>query len=294
MHARRAVCIRRVALYNTNGMKKGLCLVMTTLFLCLSGFASSGKSDCDARRVPVLMYHSVCRTNVGEYVASPETLRADFRYLREKGYTAVFVRDIIEYCDGKGELPEKPIVITFDDGFYNNAFYAEKIAAEYGMKMTVSVVGSYVQKEDGVRKRSPVYSYLNREEIGELYRGGRVEFANHTYDLHKINGGHKGVRRKSGESPADYEARLVADSEKCRKLVQDACGYRMNVFAYPFGCYSKDTGKILAKLGYRAILTCQGGINTFRKGDASKLSEIMRYNRSGRTDTETFFRKIGV
>ena len=258
----------------------------------LSFCCAPGSAARDSRKVPVIMYHSVCKTNVGEYVISPERLKQDFAYLRAKGYTAVFVRDIVDYCDGKSDLPPKPVVLTFDDGFYNNLFYAEKIAAEYGMKIVVSVVGSYSQKEEGENKRSPVYSYLNSREIAALYAGGRTELCNHTYDMHKTGGGRKGVRRKKGESERAYAQALQEDSEKCRDLLQKASGARVNVFTYPFGCYSAETNGILQSLGYRAVLTCKGGINTFYKGSRDGLYGIMRYNRSGNLSTHDFFTYI--
>lgn len=267
-------------------------LLAALVWLAMTGFAPyNGKEDM--RRVPVLMYHSVCKTHVGEFVISPDTLRADFAYLHKNGYETVFVRDVVEYCAGRIDLPDKPIVLTFDDGFYNNAFYAQKIAAEYNIKFTVGIVGAYVAKEEKEKTRSPVYSYLNSRELCAMHRSGNVEFVNHTFDMHKLSP-RKGVRKKRGESTTDYEAALIADSEKCRKLVQEACGCRMNVFAYPFGCYSAETYEILARLGYKAVLTCKGGINTFYKGKSDGLNAIMRYNRPGNRNTESFFRSIGV
>lgn len=272
-------------------MRKIFCAVVAA-FLCCCGFSYATQS-AEVRSVPVIMYHSVCKTNVGEFVISPDSLRADFEYLKARGYTSVWVRDVIAFCEGKGDLPEKPIILSFDDGFYNNAFYAEKIAAEYGMKITLSVVGSYVQKEEGQKTRSPVYSYLNVDDLARLYGGGRVELCNHTYDMHKSSP-RKGLRRKRGESFADYERAIRADSEKCRALVQTACGCKMNVFTYPFGCYSKETQKILSEMGYKAIMTCKGGINVFKKGSVEGLFDIMRYNRPGKAVTKEFFKKIKV
>ena len=274
-------------------MKKFLCLLVSVVLYGASAGFTTQKGG-EERRVPVLMYHSVCKTNVGGYVVSPDTLRADFAYLHRKGYTAVFVRDIIDFCDGKGDLPPKPIVLTFDDGFYNNAYYAEKIAREYGMKIVVSVVGAYAQKENGQSKRSPVYSYLNAAEIAKMQAGGRVEFCNHTYDLHRTSGDRKGVRRKKNESASAYEDLIISDSEKCRNFLRGACGYTVNVFTYPFGCYSRETNGILQKLGYRAVLTCKGGVNVFRRGSTEGLYGIMRYNRTGTADTERFFASVKI
>lgn len=256
-----------------------------------AGFAPNESED--SRDVPVIMYHSVCNTNVCEYVVSPRSLREDFAYLAARGYTAVFMSDVIDFCDGKRDLPPKPVVLTFDDGFYNNYYYALKIAAEYGMKIVVSVVGSYSAKEEGESKRSPVYSYLSSAEIKAMYDSGRVEICNHTYDMHRTHP-RKGVRKLSGESAEDYERKLTEDSEKCRNLIKSACGCSVNVFTYPFGCYSKETGDILARLGYRAMLTCKGGINKFTRGKSDGLDSVMRYNRSGNLTTARFFASIKV
>ena len=240
------------------------------------------------------MYHSVCKTGVGEYVLSPEDFRADCEYLRAHGYETVFISDIADFCEGKGNLPAKPIALTFDDGFYNNLYYVDKIAEEYGIKYTVSVVGKYSEKEEGERKRSPVYSYLNSAEIKKLHDGGRAEIANHSFDMHHPSSPRKGVRKKAGENSEEYERALTLDSEKCRKLVIKACGKNTDVFTYPFGYSSSDTADILSRLGYRAILTCAEGINKFEKGSTRGLKSIMRYNRSGLISTREFFAKRGI
>lgn len=245
------------------------------------------------RSVPVIMYHSVCKTNVGEYVLHPDKLRADFEYFKRQGYTAVFVREIADFCEDKGDLPPKPIVLTFDDGFYNNLYYVAPLAAEYGMKITVSVVGAYSEKEEKERKRSPVYSYLSSAELKTLSGGGLTELANHTYDMHSYSP-RKGIRRKRSESFEEYERALKSDSERCRKLIERASGQKVDVFTYPFGVYSDGAEETLTALGYRAILTCKGGINVFRRGSTRELKNIMRYNRSGNADTVSFFRSIKV
>ena len=77
----------------------------------------------DSVRVPILMYHSILRDSArqgGKYVISPAVLAADLDALQEKGYTAVTVSDLLAYVQDGADLPEKPVMITFDDGYYNN------------------------------------------------------------------------------------------------------------------------------------------------------------------------------
>ena len=77
-------------------------------------------------RVPVIMYHAVMddASRLGKYVISPEELESDFKWLSENGYTAVLSEDLINYTENGAALPEKPILLTFDDGYYNNYLYA--------------------------------------------------------------------------------------------------------------------------------------------------------------------------
>ena len=81
-------------------------------------------AGAEAVDIPIVMYHSVLKDEKyhGKYVISPAELENDILYLKEQGYTTIFMEDLINYTKG-GELPEKPIMLTFDDGYYNNYLY---------------------------------------------------------------------------------------------------------------------------------------------------------------------------
>ena len=98
----------------------------------------------DSVRVPILMYHSILRDSArqGKYVISPAVLAADLDALQEKGYTAVTVSDLLAYVQDGADLPEKPVMLTFDDGYYNNYIYAYPLLKQRGMKAVVSIIGS--------------------------------------------------------------------------------------------------------------------------------------------------------
>lgn len=77
--------------------------------------------------LPVVMYHSILNDPAlaGDYVLSPQQLECDLRYIKECGYTPVLMEDLISYVNiPEAKLPPKPILITFDDGYYNNYLYA--------------------------------------------------------------------------------------------------------------------------------------------------------------------------
>ena len=74
-----------------------------------------------------------------------DILEGDLRYIAEHGYTAVSVGEILDYCAGRGELPEKPILITFDDGQLSVLTYALPLLERYDMCAVAAVVGALNQ-----------------------------------------------------------------------------------------------------------------------------------------------------
>lgn len=95
-------------------------------------------------QVPVLMYHHISEEGNDSTELSPEAFEAQIAALAEAGYTSVFPEDLAAYVREGKELPEKPIVITFDDGYLSNYEYAYPILKKYGMVATIFVIGSTV------------------------------------------------------------------------------------------------------------------------------------------------------
>lgn len=242
-------------------------------------------------RVPIVMYHSITNVRNNDYALSPAKLRADLDYLSAHGYKTVFVRDLIRYAEGTGELPEKPVVLSFDDGFYNNYSSVLPILEAYDAVAVFCLVGRYAEKEANEKKRSTVYSYMNLTEIRALAQSGRAEFGNHTFDMHSYKNGRKGVRKNAGETAAEY-AKILTEDVKRNETLFGQIGIRFSLFAYPFGFYSKETPGILQSLGYKAILTCAGGINEIRHGGTEALLALKRYNRPSKYTTEYFFEQV--
>ena len=98
--------------------------------------ASSDVSDSDEVTLPIIMYHSINEKNDkdSDYIVSPKLFEKDLAYIKKKGYTPVFMKDVISYVEGDGKLPKKPIVISFDDGYFNNYYYAYPLLRKYDMK----------------------------------------------------------------------------------------------------------------------------------------------------------------
>jgi len=276
---------------NQNG-GNGITQIMGgSLAMAASFFMRDNKPAGDGIRVPVIMYHSILKSRSGKYIVSPVVLEADMQHLIKHGYTTVFAQDVIDYVHGKGELPEKPIIITFDDGYYNNMIYVLPIFKKLGLKGVINIVGHYADKAVAEGDNNPNYSHLSWEQMRELKDSGVFEIGNHTYDMHN-HGPRTGVTKKRGESADDYRKALEADIGKLQCELTNKSGITPNIFAYPFGKYSKETPDILKDMGFEAIFTCNEGVNLIRRGDFETLMSLKRYNRPAGISTEKFFYKI--
>lgn len=244
--------------------------------------------------LPVIMYHSLLKSRTGAYITSPAKFKSDLTWLKERGYTSVFVQDIIDHCEGRKALPDKPVLISFDDGHYNNYYYAFDILKELGFKANINIIGCHSEfcstHED---RDNPNYSHLTWGEIKKMQESGIWEVGNHTYNMHKFQPRY-GVSKMYNESSQEYEKNLTRDVMRLQDKFEKECGFTSNVFAFPFGKYSKESLKILSDCGFKAFLTCNEKINKFEFGNASKLQYIGRFNRTGTLSTYEFFKKIGL
>jgi len=252
---------------------------------------AAGERDEMSIRLPVIMYHSVCDKPPSEYVVTPKQLEDDLRYLRENGYTAVSAQQLVDYTRGRGELPEKSVMITLDDGFYNNLSEVLPLLEKYDMCAVVSVVGSYTDKDAPLDPHIPVYSYLTWDDINELISSGRVEIGSHTYDMHGLGSSRRGCSIADGESEEDYRRALNSDLSQLQHEMYAHTGCVPFVFAYPFGAVSRESLPVIRENGFLMTLTCREKANTITR-DPQCLFGIGRFNRSGMYTTAEYMRMI--
>jgi len=237
--------------------------------------------------LPIIMYHSILQSRNGKYIVSPAVLEEDLRYLDEQGFETVTVEDLISYVYCDGVLPRKPIMLTFDDGHYNNLTYALPLLEKYGMRAVLAVVGSFTDGEEGLATRNPNYSYFNWEEVTQLCASDVFEVQNHSFDLHR--GG--GAVQTGGESAESFAARLCEDIGLFNRAMADHADCRPRAFVYPFGAYSSGSEQILRDQGFLATLICRERINRITR-DGECLYALGRYNRPAGISTENFFGKV--
>lgn len=242
--------------------------------------AVSAVSVSEGYYVPVIMYHSILKDDSlqGKYVISPAQLEEDLIYLTENGYTAVTVSDLIAYVEDGVPLPEKPVMLTFDDGYYNNYLYAYPLMKKYGFKMVLSVIGKYSEAFSSTPDDNAYYSHCTWDQLREMELSGYVEVQNHSYDMHTTDQGRNGTKKNSWESSDTYRSILTGDIMKCQNLLIERSGITPTAFTYPFGAISSESVEILKDMGFKASFSCEEKMNLITR-DPACLFGIYRFLR---------------
>lgn len=265
----------------------GLLLVLGALHLSADRPAASDETDGIA--LPIVMYHGLLKekSRQGAYIISPDLLESDLKYLKDHGYETVVVQDLLDYVHKGTPLPEKPVMLTFDDGYYNNYVYAYPLMQQYACKMVLSPIGRYTEEYSQTNDNHANYSHVTWTQLKEMIDSGWVEVQNHSYNMHSTTK-RQGAKKASGESVEQYTQALTEDALRMQEAVTQNLGVTPTAFTYPFGAYSKESLSILKNLGFQSTLTCESRINTITR-DPECLYGLGRYLRPSGVDTDTYF-----
>lgn len=233
----------------------------------------------ESYELPILMYHQVKHKNSGKDAIQPWELEADLQYLAEEGYTTVTMADILSYVDEGKPLPEKAVMLTFDDGYWNNYLYVLPLLKEYNAKIVLSVIGKDTDDFTQYHSTNVDHAKMTWDQIAEMAESGLVELQHHTYNLHDNTGFRVGCARGRGESDEDYIRVLTEDTLRLQEDIHRRTGHSPTTLTYPYGKSSPLTDSILAELGFRATLSCDYGVNRITR-DPDCLWQLKRICRA--------------
>lgn len=274
------------------------CLLLAAMLPVLGTAAkaeNTGQTTIQKQEItfPIVMYHHLSEdpSLLGDYVLSVDQLEQDLIYLKEHGYTSITTKELIDWCNGTGTLPEKPVMITFDDGYESTGVYALPLLKKYGMHGIMSIIGAVAQQFTDQPDHNLRYSHLNWDAITELTSDpdDALEVQCHTYNMHHLSP-RKGCTKCAGESKSAYYAALTQDLNTFQTQFAQHTGQKTNALALPFGSYTKDTIEIAEEAGFQMIFTCTEQVNHLT-GDPKELLELCRFNRPHGPDSASFFSK---
>ena len=260
--------------------------------------AESTASESDSVMVPILMFHDVKTYPGGSWSISAENFRKRMEFLLENGYTPVTFEQLMGYVDGAASLPEKPVCITFDDGYYSNYKNVLPIITELNIPITVFVIGSMV-RQDGVvpSQNEEELSTMSATEIALMEASPLVHIQPHTYDLH-IRGYGDGEKRGNvlplqSESESAYKKMFAEDCALTENVLTNAGIAEYTVFSYPGGVYHRWAEAVLRERGYRVTLTTDAGHqNLVVAGNPESLFLLGRMNVNDETTDQDLLRYL--
>lgn len=252
------------------------------------------EEDTDGVSLPVLMYHSICSSSgkQGKFIVSETGLEQDLKYISDNGYTTVSAAQIIDFVYNGTPLPEKPILLTFDDGYYNNYCYAFPLLKKYNAKAVISIIGKYTDIYSETEEENPLYSHITWDEAREMCESGLVEIENHSYNSHTTDKGRNGTKKKKGESEAAYAEYISSDIGKLQDEIHANLGYTPQLFAYPFGSVSEASYDILKQMGFKMTLSCEEKVNYLKTGDTDGIYMLGRYLRTNKRNAEKILKNL--
>lgn len=185
--------------------------------------------------VPILAYHQVSDAD-DVYSVTAAQFEEQMNYLASKGYTAISLQELFDAYEGKAKLPDKPIVITFDDGYEDNLLAALPIMEKYHMRGTVFVAAGLVGTPE----------YLSWQQISSMQER-HTEIGSHTVS-------HVGL---SGLSPEQQRIEIV----NSKAMLEQHIGKPIQFLAYPYGQFAPVTQQVLQEAGYKGACSGITGVN---------------------------------
>lgn len=192
--------------------------------------------------VLVLEYHHVSDDVEDEgwaYTVPVADFKEQLDYLQAQGYTTISMQDFVRAKKGKQELPDKPLILTFDDGYEDNYTVLLPMLEERGMKATVYMVTNSIGRK----------GYLSWNQLRDMQNRG-IELGSHTANHQPLT---------------SLERDKQAEEMKLSKLLMEWNGLKtIFTFSYPNGAYDEGMPELLKENEYLTAVTGDGGLNTFK------------------------------
>lgn len=192
--------------------------------------------------VLVLEYHHVSDDVEDEgwaYTVPVADFKEQLDYLQAQGYTTISMQDFMRAKKGKQELPDKPVILTFDDGYEDNYTTLLPLLEERGMKATVYMVTNSIGRK----------GYLSWNQLRDMQNRG-IELGSHTANHQPLT---------------SLERDKQAEEMKLSKLLMEWNGLKtIFTFSYPNGAYDEGMPELLKENEYLTAVTGDGGLNTFK------------------------------
>ena len=242
----------------------GLLLFLLVFQLCVSILSKRG--------LRVLMYHKLSDSDCDELTVKVDAFEKQLLYLIKHHYQPISIEQLVQCQYIEAKLPDKPVLITFDDGYENNYTYLYPLLKKYGLKATIFLPVGFIGKvnfwDEG---NEPIMNYEKLKEMDSVF----IEFGLHSFS----HTNHAGLT----------EEELIHDIAECKvKLAENAIPF-VPAIAYPYGAYPREEKRYTK---YKEILIKNGVLLGFRIGNKINklpISDPFSVKRIDVRGTDSFF-----
>lgn len=222
---------------------------LTTSFLLSAIFALTAPVILAADSAVILLYHHVAEDTPPSTSISPADFRAHLSYLRDNHFNVISLDFMIDQLTSGKPLPEKPVAISFDDGYSSIYTEAFPLLQSYNYPFTVFLSTEPIDNQQA--------NYMSWEQVREMASAGAVianHMVDHPYMLEKLD----------GEDSTQWISRLRSDLLHAEQRIEEETGQSHRYLAYPYGEYNGEIKPMLAELNFIGLAQNSGalGINS--------------------------------
>nr|PZN69433.1 MAG: hypothetical protein DIU55_12990 [Bacillota bacterium] len=219
----------------------------------------------DVPTVPVLLYHHLepgaDGTN-GAIISTAEFER-QMAWLKANGYTSITTAQLLSWLEDGQPLPERPVMITFDDGYRSNYTYAYPVLQQHGFNAIIFMLTGLAGQKFGTLE------YLTWEDMRAMAASGLIEIHAHSHDGHRYIGEDPALIAWSAEE-------ILADWHQLTGAMAAAGLPAPTAYAYPFGEYDEECIDALRAAGVKLGFTVEHG-RVGQDHDALRLNRLVVY-----------------
>lgn len=224
--------------------------------------ARPGLDSVNGPKVIVLNYHKIDNMHISLSV-KPEDFERQMKYLAEHNFHSITPQELYAALVGGAELPENPVLITFDDGYMDNYTNAYPILKKYGLKATMFVITGFLDRAQP--------GYFTWGQAAEMEASGLINIESHT------------VTHTSLTDLTEEQVKM--ELERSKNDIERRLGKQVDFLAYPTGTYNLHIAALVKEAGYK-------GAFTVKYGNVDRASNVFAIERVPVFHTENTYRSF--
>jgi len=203
--------------------------------------AEQQKPALPSHTVHVFCYHGVQPETSNFYFNTSADFEEQMRILADEGYQSITCKQLADYLAGEEDIPDKSVVISFDDGnlcVYENAV---PIMEKYGFKATLFIITDSVGGKN----------HLSWQQVEELHAKG--------YEIGSHTSSHANLVKRGEDTVEEHQASIVAEVTASKAQIEEVIGEAVIALAYPYGTYEDGVISAVREAGYRMAFSIDRG-----------------------------------